>query len=128
MTTPTPASGERVATRDQMLSRGWMATPPPIPTSENATGTARRLLDRMRPERSRLILSVVLTAMSVAFTVTGPKLLGDATDVLVKGLSAPSGVNFASWGRALGAATVVYLAGALLSWLVAYIMAGVVQR
>ena len=24
MTTPAPASGERVATRDQMLSRGWM--------------------------------------------------------------------------------------------------------
>ena len=43
------------------------------------------------------MLSVVLTAMSVAFTVTGPKLLGDATDVLVKGLLAPSGVNFDSW-------------------------------
>ena len=27
MTTPTPASGERVATRDQMLSRGWMGSP-----------------------------------------------------------------------------------------------------
>ena len=70
----------------------------------------------------------MLTAISVAFTVTGPKLLGDATDVLVKGLSAPSGVNFDALGRALGAATFVYVAGALLSWLVAYIMAGVVQR
>jgi ATP-binding cassette subfamily B multidrug efflux pump len=128
MTTPAPASGERVATRDQMLSRGWMGSPPPITTSENAPATARRLLTRMRPERTRLILSVVLTAISVAFTVTGPKLLGDATDVLVKGLSAPSGVNFDALGRVLGTATFVYLAGALLSWLVAYIMAGVVQR
>ena len=39
-----------------------------------------------RPERIRIAFVVAMTSASVAFTVFGPKILGDATDVLFNGV------------------------------------------
>lgn len=48
-------------------------------------GTLRRILGEMRPHRFGLIVSVVLGALSVLCTVLGPKLLGNATNVVFGG-------------------------------------------
>ena len=56
----------------------------------------RRLLARLRPERVRLVIVLVFGVTSVAFLVTGPKILGDATNVLfdgVVGKQFPAGVT-----------------------------------
>ncbi|GAA2515806.1 ABC transporter ATP-binding protein [Winogradskya humida] len=45
-----------------------------------------RLAARLRPQRSRLLLVVVLTIASVGTLVAGPWILGLATDVLLSGL------------------------------------------
>lgn len=51
-------------------------------------GSMRRLLGVLRPERARLTAVLVLGASSVAAAVAGPKLLGNATDVLFEGVVA----------------------------------------
>jgi len=55
-------------------------------TAKDVRGTIRRLLARLRPDRIRLIFVVVLGATSVGFTVSGPKILGNATNVLFEGV------------------------------------------
>ncbi len=58
--------------------------------------SARRLLRALRPERAVVIVSVLLTAASVALTVVGPKILGHATDLLLEGIvgaQMPAGVT-----------------------------------
>ncbi|WP_249669534.1 ABC transporter ATP-binding protein [Cellulomonas hominis] len=49
-------------------------------------GSGRRLLGVLRPERWRLVAVVLLGIASVALAVTGPKVLGSATDVIFDGV------------------------------------------
>ena len=49
-------------------------------------GTLRRLLGRLRPERVRLLGAILLGVGSVAFMVSGPRILGNATNVLFDGV------------------------------------------
>ncbi|MGD0743347.1 MAG: ABC transporter ATP-binding protein [Acidimicrobiales bacterium] len=48
--------------------------------------TLRRLLARLRPERFRLGAALAAGVMSVAFAVSGPKILGSATNILFDGI------------------------------------------
>jgi ATP-binding cassette, subfamily B, multidrug efflux pump len=48
--------------------------------------TLNRLLGRLRPERVRVGAVILLALTSVAFTVAGPKLLGNATNILFDGV------------------------------------------
>ena len=68
----------------------------PIGRSHDARGTTRRLLGRLAPERWRLTLALILGAASVGFVVSGPQILGSATNVLFDGIVSkglPSGVT-----------------------------------
>ncbi|HEU5005966.1 MAG TPA: ABC transporter ATP-binding protein [Jatrophihabitantaceae bacterium] len=47
--------------------------------------SARRLLGRLRPERAKALVVLVLAVCSVALAVLGPKILGRATDVIFTG-------------------------------------------
>ncbi len=61
--------------------------------------TARRLLAQLRPERAKLACVVVLAVVSVACSVSGPRLLGQATNVVFSGVvskSLPAGVTQAA--------------------------------
>jgi ATP-binding cassette subfamily B multidrug efflux pump len=48
--------------------------------------SSRRLLGRMRPERAKALAVVLLAVVSVALTVVGPRILGEATDLVFAGL------------------------------------------
>jgi ATP-binding cassette subfamily B multidrug efflux pump len=64
--------------------------------SKDFRGTVRRLIGHLRPERMRLGFAVVLGVVSVAFIVTGPKIIGRATDVIFNGIvgkQLPAGVT-----------------------------------
>jgi ATP-binding cassette subfamily B protein len=54
--------------------------------SKDARATTRRLLARLRPERAKLVFALLLGATSVAFMVSGPEILGNATNVLFNGI------------------------------------------
>ncbi|GAA2278325.1 ABC transporter ATP-binding protein [Nonomuraea roseoviolacea subsp. roseoviolacea] len=49
-------------------------------------GSLRRLLRLLRPERALLAVVLALGTTSVALTVTGPKILGHATDLIFSGI------------------------------------------
>jgi ATP-binding cassette, subfamily B, multidrug efflux pump len=48
-------------------------------------GSSRRLLGTLRPQRLLVSLSLLLAAVSVTLSVLGPKLLGDATNLIFAG-------------------------------------------
>jgi len=54
--------------------------------SKDFCGTGRRLLSRLAPERVRLLIVLVSGVASVGFLVAGPKILGNATNVLFDGV------------------------------------------
>jgi ATP-binding cassette subfamily B multidrug efflux pump len=58
----------------------------PAQKSKDLRGTSRRLLARLHPERFKLILALVLGVVSVVFMVSGPQILGNATNVLFNGI------------------------------------------
>jgi len=58
--------------------------------------TLRQLLARLRPERMRIAISAILALGSVAGTVIGPKIIGNATNVIFDGVigkSLPAGLT-----------------------------------
>ncbi len=67
-----------------MRPGGLGAAPPG--RSKDLHGTLRRLLVRLGPERWRLVAALVLGVGSVAFTVSGPRILGNAMNVLFDGV------------------------------------------
>ena len=54
--------------------------------SMNFRGSAKRFLREMRSERAPMALIVVLAIASVVLAVIGPKLLGDATNIIFDGV------------------------------------------
>jgi ATP-binding cassette subfamily B protein len=58
----------------------------PAEKSLNFGPSAKRLLRRMQPERIGLLFVVLLGVISVVFSVIGPKLLGNATNIIFDGI------------------------------------------
>ena len=54
--------------------------------SKDFAGTVRRLYGRLRPDRAALIGVLVMAVVSVALSVLGPKLLGNATTMVFAGV------------------------------------------
>jgi ATP-binding cassette subfamily B protein len=102
----------------------------PLEKASDFGSAIRRLWQRLRPERVRLIAVIVFSLGGVALSVLGPKLLGHATDLLVKGLlrGGASGVDFAALHRVLIGVVVLYVCSAGLQYLQSFILAGMVQR
>jgi ATP-binding cassette, subfamily B, multidrug efflux pump len=90
--------------------------------------TTRRLLRRLRVERGLVATAITLTIVSVCMSVALPKILGNATDVIVHALFTRSAIDFDHLGRILGLAGVLLLGSWALQYGVAYLLAGVVQR
>ena len=68
----------------------------PAQKSKDFRGSFRRLIQRLRPERTLIALVFVLAIISVAFAVIGPKILGNATNDIFAGLLSrqiPAGVT-----------------------------------
>ena len=68
----------------------------PAEKSMNFWPSAKRLLGRLRPHRIGLAFVFVLTVLSVGFSVIGPKLLGEGTNLIFEGViskTLPAGVT-----------------------------------
>ena len=74
--------------RVRAMGRGPMGPSMGLPAerSKDLRGTLRKLLARLRPERLKLVTAVGLGVISVGFMVTGPKILGTATNILFDGI------------------------------------------
>ena len=106
----------------------------PVEKSENFAQTSKRLMGLMAQEKLRVVFIMFLAVVSVALVVSGPRVLGHATNILYSGLRPqpggrpPTGVNFNALHHTLEAAIGVYALSFLLAYLQTFMLAGVVQR
>jgi len=86
MTRPTPA-GPPPRTAGPGFGRGPMAAMG-MPAAKAMTfgPSARRLMRRLAPERGMVAAVILLAITSVCLSVTGPKILGRATDLIFAGI------------------------------------------
>ena len=93
MTAPAGAMGARPGPG---MGRPGMGMGMPTEKSLNFGPSAKRLMARLRPERTRLILVIILAVTSVTLSVLGPWMLGKATNVIFNGAISsklPAGVT-----------------------------------
>ena len=94
---------------------GGMSTEKPL----NFSGSSKRLLRMLAPQRALMVTALIMGALSVTFSVIGPKVLGNVTNLIFDGyLSSkiPAGVTKAEFVRhlrATGHTTQAKLVGAL---------------
>ena len=75
---------------------GFMGLGMPVAKSKDLRGTLRQLLGRLRPERGMIAFVALLASASVAFSVIGPRIIGNATNVIFDGVigkNLPAGVT-----------------------------------
>ncbi|MET0954816.1 MAG: ABC transporter transmembrane domain-containing protein, partial [Cryobacterium sp.] len=68
----------------------------PAEKAMNFGPSAKRLIGKLRPERIWLMLVLVLAVISVTFSVIGPRLLGEGTNLIFSGIvskTLPAGVS-----------------------------------
>jgi ATP-binding cassette subfamily B protein len=100
----------------------------PGETSRDFRSASARLLSRLRKDRIGVGTVLVLAVVGVALTVVGPKILGHATDIVIQGIASPSGIDFGDLHRVLLAALGLFLASSALTYLSAFLLAGIIQR
>jgi ATP-binding cassette subfamily B multidrug efflux pump len=65
---------------------GMMGMGMPPAKAREFRGSFLRLLGRLRPEAPRIVLVVVVAFLSVLFAILGPKILGNATNIIFEGV------------------------------------------
>ena len=100
----------------------------PLERSKDFKTSTRRLGARLRPEALGVFALLSLALTSVTLLVLAPKLLGSATNIIVTGVSSGEGIAFAKLHTRLLIVLGIYISSAVLSYLQAFLLAGVVQR
>ncbi|WP_432520714.1 ABC transporter ATP-binding protein [Kineococcus sp. SYSU DK006] len=90
--------------------------------------SAKRLLGRMGPDAARLAVVLVLAVASVVLTVLVPRLLGDATDYVVRAAFGGQPLDRGGLERTVLLVVVVCVASALGSFLQGLLLNRIVQR
>jgi len=109
----------------------------PAEKPKDLRGTIRRLIAYFGPRRRKIGAVMLLAALSTAFGIVGPKLMGKVTTKLFEGLMGKfsaaflrqplPAVDFAYIGRMIGVLIGLYLFSALLGYLQQYLMSDVSQ-
>ncbi|MCX5201353.1 ABC transporter ATP-binding protein/permease [Streptomyces sp. NBC_00237] len=102
--------------------------PPPLERSLDFRRSGLRLLRMLGPEKH--LVAAVLTSgvLAVTLAVLSPKILGEATDLVVSGAKSEAGIDFDAVARVLLLALVLTVGGALFTWIQVRIAMVVVQR
>ena len=118
----------RAVAASERRPMGRMAVGVPTEKSKDFSNAVRRLGGLLEPEKPLLLAVIVIALTSTVLNVLGPRVLGRATDVIVRGVISRRGTDFTKLHRILLEAVALYGIAALLGLLTAYILAGVVQR
>lgn len=99
-------------------------------TARDFKGTMRKLIRYLGPYKFVTLFVILLAIASTAFSILGPKILGQATTKLFEGVMAEisgsgNGIDLEAIGRILLSALGLYLASALIAYLQGWIMSGV---
>jgi len=94
----------------------------------NFLPSLKRLISHFRAELPRVILVMVMTVVAVAGQSIGPKILGNATDVIFTATQAGRPIDFSAVGYWLLIALGLYLGAGLVMWISGLLTNGIVQR
>ena len=100
----------------------------PVEKSKDFRNSTVRLASQLGPERIKMVLVVLLAVVSVTLSVFGPRLLGNATNIIIDGVRSSSGIDYDELHRTLLFVGVLYIVASILAYVQAYMLAGVVQR
>ncbi len=113
---------------NRAVSNRWASAGMPAEKPKDFKSSTSRLLSQLKPQRSGMMLVLLLAIGSVTFSVIGPKLLGGATNIIVDGVMGPEGIDYLKLHRLLAFVLMLYIASGLMAYGQAYVLAGVVQR
>ncbi|NLI05022.1 MAG: ABC transporter ATP-binding protein [Actinomycetaceae bacterium] len=82
-------------------------------STRDMKGALKRLVRMLKPERYRVAGVIVLMLIGTLASVLTPKYLGDATNVIVDGISADTGVDFTALRNVLLFVVALYVTNAL---------------
>lgn len=92
-------------------------------------GALKRLTRMLTPERWRILAVTVLTLCATLANVAAPKILGDATNVIVDGVTGTSGtIDFTALRNILLVVAGLYIANAFTNFLAGLIVRNIVQN
>ena len=119
------------ASVSELRTGRWNTVGIPTEKSENFGETSRRLARLLAKEGVLVVAILVMAVVSVALVVSGPRILGHATNLLTKPLIKyrdPGRINFSALHNTLWVAVGVYALSYVLAYGQAFLLAGVVQR
>ena len=103
-----------------------------IEKPKNFKKTLKKTLKYLKEYKISLIIVVILTMLSTVFSIVGPKILGNATTEIFKGISSKlsggTGVNFDNVFRILFTLGILYVVSAIFSYIQGIIMTNIAQR
>lgn len=96
-------------------------------------GTIKKLTSYLKVYKISIFIVVIFAFGSAAFSIAGPKILGEATTKLFEGLvskvtGSTEGIDFGYISNILTILLGLYIVSALFSFIQGYIMSGVAQR
>lgn len=96
-------------------------------------GSMKKLGTYLGLYKGTIIVVLILAILSTSFAIVGPNILGDATNIIVEGLtkSMMTGVldlDLQAIARVLVKLLILYIASAVLSYLQSWLMTGVSQK
>ena len=116
---PTPEVEADVKPPEDMRAGGvtgrWGAAGVPLERSKDFKNSTMRLASRLAPERWGIALIMLLAVVSVTLLVIAPHILGNATDVVVSGVTSGKGIDFGKLHQTLLIAAANYAASAVLA-------------
>ncbi len=93
---------------------------------QNTKDSIKKLGSLLKPYRFRIILVIIFAIASTVFTVLGPKILGNATTILVEGIMAKisnsGSIDFEAIGNIIAFLLGLYLVSAALAYIQGFIM------
>lgn len=103
-----------------------------IEKPKNFKKTLKKTLKYLKEYKISLIIVVILTMLSTVFSIVGPKILGNATTEIFKGISSKlsggTGVNFDNVFKILFTLGILYVVSAIFSYIQGIIMTNIAQK
>ena len=103
-----------------------------IEKPKNFKKTLKKTFKYLKEYKISLIIVVILTMLSTVFSIVGPKILGNATTEIFKGISSKlsggTGVNFDNVFKILFTLGILYVVSAIFSYIQGIIMTNIAQK
>ena len=96
--------------------------------SRDLRNSTLRILSWMRPDWLKLWVVGFLAVASVVLSVLGPKILGNATNEIIRGIQSPTGIDFDALHRTLLFVIALYVGSVVLAYVQGILLAGIIHR